>query len=730
MASATAQVTIDEVINAVLKYQPHADVELVRKAYELANAAHGGQKRASGEDYIIHPLCVAKILTELQIDSTTITAALLHDVVEDTDVTIEDIEKMFNKDVALLVDGVTKLGQIKFSSLEEQQAENLRKMLLAMSKDVRVMIIKLCDRLHNMRTAQGWKPQKQLDKAKETMDIYAPIAHRLGMSAIKDELQDISLRILDPVGYEDVRHSIDRNGTAQKFVDSIVKTVKEKLDDFGLKDSTVFGRVKSVYGVYKKVYIQNRDFSEIYDIYAVRIILNTVAECYNALMLVHDVFKPIPSRFKDYISSPKSNMYQSLHTSVIGKDGIPFEIQIRTWDMHYTAEYGIAAHWKYKEGIQGQDNMEEKLAWVRQLLERQQDSKDNVEILAGIKSDLVPDDIFVFTPKGDVINLPAGATVIDFAYAIHSAVGNRMVGAKVNNKIVPIDYKVSNGEIVEVITGPRDKGPSRDWLNIAVTSEAKSKIRSWFKKERREENIVEGKNILEKELRRNLINVPDDKYDDFMEELAKKQKVNNREELYAALGYGGLQASKVMFKAKEMYDKMQKEVKNSDGEKIVHIKTAPIRRSKSSNGVIVEGLDNCLVKFSKCCNPLPGDEIVGFITRGFGVSIHKKSCVNAQPENIDEENKARWVNAYWADDIKEDFKASLEIVAMDNGMALAEISTVLTNLRVPIFELNAKKTADQRTTMNVTIGVANTDHLNSIIQRLNKTKSVISITRN
>ena len=706
------------------------DLEMIDKAYRLANEKHAGVFRKTGEPYIEHPLAVAGLLVELGRDSTSIAAGILHDVVEDTDVTIEDIEKMFNKDVALLVDGVTKLGQIKFSSLEEQQAENLRKMLLAMSKDVRVMIIKLCDRLHNMRTAQGWKPQKQLDKAKETMDIYAPIAHRLGMSAIKDELQDISLRILDPVGYEDVRHSIDRNGTAQKFVDSIVKTVKEKLDDFGLKDSTVFGRVKSVYGVYKKVYIQNRDFSEIYDIYAVRIILNTVAECYNALMLVHDVFKPIPSRFKDYISSPKSNMYQSLHTSVIGKDGIPFEIQIRTWDMHYTAEYGIAAHWKYKEGIQGQDNMEEKLAWVRQLLERQQDSKDNVEILAGIKSDLVPDDIFVFTPKGDVINLPAGATVIDFAYAIHSAVGNRMVGAKVNNKIVPIDYKVSNGEIVEVITGPRDKGPSRDWLNIAVTSEAKSKIRSWFKKERREENIVEGKNILEKELRRNLINVPDDKYDDFMEELAKKQKVNNREELYAALGYGGLQASKVMFKAKEMYDKMQKEVKNSDGEKIVPIKTAPIRRSKSSNGVIVEGLDNCLVKFSKCCNPLPGDEIVGFITRGFGVSIHKKSCVNAQPENIDEENKARWVNAYWADDIKEDFKASLEIVAMDNGMALAEISTVLTNLRVPIFELNAKKTADQRTTMNVTIGVANTDHLNSIIQRLNKTKSVISITRN
>ena len=706
----------------------HYEMEMIDKAYRLAEASHEGQFRKTGEAYIEHPLAVAGILAELGMDSTCIAAAILHDVVEDTPVTLEEIEKMFNKDVALLVDGVTKLGQIPLSTQEEQQAENLRKMLLAMSKDIRVMIIKLCDRLHNMRTYEGWKPQKQRDKALETMDIYSSIAHRLGMSKIKDELQDISLRILDPIGYDEVKHAIQRDGNAQLLVDNIVSNVKDKLNEFGLKDATVLGRVKSVYGVYRKLYIQGRDYGEIYDIYAVRIILNSVAECYNALGLMHDMYRPIPSRFKDYISSPKANMYQSLHTSVIGKDGIPFEIQIRTWDMHYTAEYGIAAHWKYKTGLQGADNMDEKLAWVRQMLENQQDAEDNTELLASIKSDLVPDDIFVFTPKGDVINLPAGATVIDFAYAIHSAVGNRMTGAKVSGRMVPIDYKVSTGEIIEVVTGPKDKGPSRDWLNIVKTSEAKSKIRSWFKKERKEENITEGKNALDKELRRNLI-TPGDTYDEFMTELARRSKYNNSEELFAAIGYGGIQLSKVIFKAKDIWTKIQKEREQAEQPVEKQIVTAPVKKPKSSNGVIVEGLDNFLVKFSKCCSPLPGDEIVGFITRGFGVSIHKKSCVNARPENIDPENRARWVNAYWADDIKEDFKASLEIMALDNGMALVEVSTQLGNMRVPIFELNAKQTADKRLSMHVTIGVNNTDHLNAIIAKLKKTKNIISVER-
>ncbi|MBR6519247.1 MAG: bifunctional (p)ppGpp synthetase/guanosine-3',5'-bis(diphosphate) 3'-pyrophosphohydrolase, partial [Oscillospiraceae bacterium] len=482
--------------------------------------------------------------------------------------------------------------------------------------------------------------------------------------------------------------------------------------------------VKSVYGVYRKIYMQGRELSDVYDIYAVRIILNNVAECYNALMLMHDLYRPIPSRFKDYISTPKANMYQSLHTSVISKKGFPFEIQIRTWDMHHTAEYGVAAHWKYKTGVHGQDNMEEKLTWVRQILESQQDSDDASEILSDIKNDLIPDDVFVFTPKGDVINLPYGATIIDFAYAIHSAVGNRMTGAKVNGKIVSIDYKVNTGEIIEIITA-KDKGPSRDWLNIVTTSEAKSKIRSWFKKERKEENITEGKEALDRELRRALINLDGEEYTKFVENLAKRNKLNNAEEMFAALGYGGLQLSKVIFKAKEDYAKMQKEAKANEPK----IKTAPIKRTKSSNGVIVEGLDNCLVKFSKCCNPLPGDPIVGFITRGFGVSVHKQSCVHARPELRDAENAGRWVNAYWADNIREDFKATLDIIALETPMIVGEVSMLMTNNRIPVFALNARQMADHRIEMSITIGVTNTEHLSSVMNKLSKNKNIISVTR-
>ncbi|MEG3030393.1 MAG: bifunctional (p)ppGpp synthetase/guanosine-3',5'-bis(diphosphate) 3'-pyrophosphohydrolase [Oscillospiraceae bacterium] len=714
----------EELKQLIIDSGKNYDIELIEKTYRLAEKSHEGQLRKSGEAYIEHPVAVAAIVLELGLDTTSIVAAILHDVVEDTDVTIEEIEKEFGKETAHLVDGVTKLGKIVFSSMEEQQAENLRKMLLAMSQDIRVMLIKLCDRLHNMRTIWSMKEQKQRDKALEVMEVYAPIAHRLGINSIKEELQDISLQVLDHTGYEEVKRVIQRGGDAQTFVDSIVEEVKGKLREFGLIDATVIGRVKSVYGVYRKVFIQGRDFGDIYDIYAVRIILNNVSECYNALMLMHDMFRPIPSRFKDYISTPKQNMYQSLHTSVIGRAGIPFEIQIRTWDMHHTAEYGIAAHWKYKSGIQGQDNMEEKLAWVRQLLESQKDTDDKSEILRDIKNELVPDDVFVFTPKGDVVNLPNGATVIDFAYAIHSAVGNRMTGAKVNGRIVSIDYKVTTGEIIEVITGAKDKGPSRDWLNIVTTSEAKSKIRAWFKKERKEENIQEGKASLDRELRRNLINLQDKEYDDFIEELAKRQKVNGPEELYAALGYGGLQLSKVVFKAKEEYTKMQREILPAQ------VKLKPtIRKTQSSNGVVVEGIDNCLVKFSKCCNPLPGDEIVGFITRGFGVSIHKQTCVNTRMELRDEENRDRWVNAYWAENIREDFKATLEVVALDNGAALAEVSMMLNNQRVPIFELNAKQTGDGRLAMTVTIGVNNTEHLNSVMSRFSKNKNIISVTR-
>ena len=697
------------------EHSKHLDLETIERAYRLAEKMHEGQYRKTGEAYVEHPVAVAAIVHELGLDTTSIVAALLHDVVEDTDITLEEIEKDFGKETAHLVDGVTKLGKIALLTQEEEQAENLRKMLLAMSQDIRVMLIKLCDRLHNMRTYEGWKPQKQRDKALEVMEVYAPIAHRLGISNIKDELQDISLRILDPVGYEEVHNIIQREGNAQKIVDTIVEEVKGKLVEFGLEDATVMGRVKSVYGVYRKIYMQGRELSDVYDIYAVRIILNNVAECYNALMLMHDLYRPIPSRFKDYISTPKANMYQSLHTSVIGKKGFPFEIQIRTWDMHHTAEYGVAAHWKYKTGVHGQDNMEEKLTWVRQILESQQDSDDASEILSDIKNDLIPDDVFVFTPKGDVINL---------AYAIHSAVGNRMTGAKVNGRIVPIDYKVNTGEIIEIITA-KDKGPSRDWLNIVATSEAKSKIRSWFKKERKEENIIEGKEALDRELRRALISLDGEEYTKFVENLAKRNKLNNAEEMFAALGYGGLQLSKVMFKAKEDYAKLQKEAKAVEPK----IKTATIKRTKSSNGVIVEGLDNCLVKFSKCCNPLPGDPIVGFITRGFGVSVHKQSCVHARPELRDAENAGRWVNAYWADNIREDFKATLDIIALETPMIVGEVSMLMTNNRIPVFALNARQMADHRIEMSITIGVTNTEHLSSVMNKLSKNKNIISVTR-
>ncbi|MEG0339217.1 MAG: bifunctional (p)ppGpp synthetase/guanosine-3',5'-bis(diphosphate) 3'-pyrophosphohydrolase, partial [Oscillospiraceae bacterium] len=507
------------------------DLEKIDKAYRLASGAHDGQRRLSGESYISHPINVASLLIDLGLDTDSVCAALLHDVVEDTNVTIEEVRAGFGADVALLVDGVTKLGRIKFSSVEEQQAENLRKMLLAMSQDIRVMLIKLCDRLHNMRTSDAWPEQKRRDKALETMEVYAPIAHRLGMSNVKEELEDRSLRHLDPVGYTQVRKHLDEAGNAEDFMESLSLRIGERLRENGIADFTIKKRIKSVYGVYRKLYVQNRDFEEIYDIYAVRIILASVGECYNALGVIHDMYHPIPSRFKDYISTPKPNMYQSLHTTVIGHEGIPFEVQIRTYEMDQMAEYGVAAHWKYKAGIQNKDNFEERIAWVRQLLESQRDSEDASDLLRDIKSELLPEEVFVFNPKGDVINLPAGATVIDFGYAIHSAVGNRMVGAKVNGRIVPIDHKVQTGEIIEVITGAKDKGPSRDWLNIVTTSEAKNKIRTWFKKERKEENIIEGKAALEKEMRRNLVNIPADKYDEFMMEMARRQRLNSVEEL-------------------------------------------------------------------------------------------------------------------------------------------------------------------------------------------------------
>ena len=700
------------------------DFALVDRAYALAEAAHADQRRRSGEPYICHPLSVAEILVEMGMDSESIAAALMHDVAEDTAVTIEEIRQKFGAEVALLVDGVTKLTQIKFSNVEDRQAENLRKMLLAMSQDVRVMIIKLCDRLHNMRTGDAWPEQKRRDKALETMEVYAPIAHRLGISNIKEELEDRSLRYLDPVGYETIRALLNKHG--DEFLNGVCETIRAHLEENGIENATIRHRVKSIYGIYRKMFIQNKDFEEIYDVYAVRIICASVAECYTALGLIHDMYHPLPNRFKDYISTPKPNGYQSLHTTVIGREAIPFEVQIRTWDMDRMAEYGIAAHWKYKAGIStSNEKLEERLAWVRQLLESQRSSADATDLLSDIKSDLLPEEVFAFTPRGDVINLPAGATVIDFAYAIHSAVGNRMIGAKVNNRIVPIDHQVVTGEIIEIITGPENRGPSRDWLNIVKTSEAKNKIRNWFKKERREENIAEGKDALEREMRRNLMSVPADKQEEFLSALAKRNHCNTVEEMYAAIGYGGLQMARILPKLKDEYNRL----KANDAEPKA-IPTVDIRKIHSSDGVVVEGIDNCPIKFAKCCSPLPGDEIIGFVTRGFGVSIHKKDCANARESMRHPENRDRWVKAYWADTVREDYKATLEIVCMDRANLVSDVALALGDMRVPIYSLDARSADQGRARMSVTIGITNTEHLNNVVARLRKVKDVVSVTRN
>ena len=700
------------------------DFALVDCAYALAEAAHADQRRRSGEPYICHPLSVAEILVEMGMDSESIAAALMHDVAEDTAVTIEEIRQKFGAEVALLVDGVTKLTQIKFSNVEDRQAENLRKMLLAMSQDVRVMIIKLCDRLHNMRTGDAWPEQKRRDKALETMEVYAPIAHRLGISNIKEELEDRSLRYLDPVGYETIRALLNKHG--DEFLNGVCETIRAHLEENGIENATIRHRVKSIYGIYRKMFIQNKDFEEIYDVYAVRIICASVAECYTALGLIHDMYHPLPNRFKDYISTPKPNGYQSLHTTVIGREAIPFEVQIRTWEMDRMAEYGIAAHWKYKAGIStSNEKLEERLAWVRQLLESQRSSADATDLLSDIKSDLLPEEVFAFTPRGDVINLPAGATVIDFAYAIHSAVGNRMIGAKVNNRIVPIDHQVVTGEIIEIITGPENRGPSRDWLNIVKTSEAKNKIRNWFKKERREENIAEGKDALEREMRRNLMSVPADKQEEFLSALAKRNHCNTVEEMYAAIGYGGLQMARILPKLKDEYNRL----KANDAEPKA-IPTVDIRKIHSSDGVVVEGIDNCPIKFAKCCSPLPGDEIIGFVTRGFGVSIHKKDCANARESMRHPENRDRWVKAYWADTVREDYKATLEIVCMDRANLVSDVALALGDMRVPIYSLDARAADQGRARMSVTIGITNTEHLNNVVARLRKVKDVVSVTRN
>ena len=716
-------VTWDKLCEAIKASGRAYDMDMIGKAYNLANDAHKGVCRRSGEPYICHPLAVARLVLDLGMDSESIAAALLHDVVEDTPTTLDDLTAQFGSEVAQMVDGVTKLTKIQFSNIEELQAENLRKMLLAMSRDVRVMIIKLCDRLHNMRTGDAWPEQKRRDKARETMEVYAPIANRLGILNVKEELEDRSLHYLDPVGYEDISKMLSERA-GEEFLAKVSGVIERRLIESGIEGATIKRRVKSIYGIYRKTIMQNKSFDEIYDIYAVRVILDSLAECYSTLGLIHDMYHPLPNRFKDYISTPKPNGYQSLHTTVIGHEGIPFEVQIRTRAMDEQAEYGVAAHWKYKEGLGGHDKLDERLAWVSQLLENQRVSEDSGNLLHDLKSDLLPEEVFAFTPKGDVINLPTGATCIDFAYAIHSAVGNRMVGCKVNNRMVPIDHIVSTGEIIEVILGPADKGPSRDWLKIVRTSEAKSKIRNWFKKMRREENIQEGRDTLARELRREMIFIPDDELDEFIGSCCRRLRQNNAEELYAAIGYGGITIANCLPKLKEEWQKRKSE--EGKNEQLAKVDLSKVH---ATDGVVVEGFDNTPIKFAKCCSPLPGDPIVGFITRGFGVSIHKQSCANAISSMKDPTNAPRWVKAYWADSVKDSYKAGLEIIALNRNELLQDVLAALADIRVPIYALNARQVENNCAVVSLTIGINNTEHLNRVVARLSKVKDVLKVTR-
>lgn len=717
----------EPIADKVTKAYSAADAAAIERAFEFAFGAHSGQRRKSGEPYIIHPVAVADILIGFGMDAQSVEAALLHDTVEDTPVTEDDIKKNFGASVALLVDGVTKLGKVPLASKEEQQAENLRKLLLAMCEDIRVIIIKLADRLHNMRTLKFVPEQKRRDTARETIEIYAPIAHRLGIRPVKEELEDLAISYLDPIAYAEIEKALaEQEPMRKEFLDSIKAKIGARIKEV-VSDAVIEGRIKSVHGIYRKMYMQGKTFEEIYDIYAVRIIVDTVSDCYNCLGVIHDMYKPIQGRFKDYISTPKPNMYQSLHTTLIGKEGIPFEVQIRTHEMHRTAEFGVAAHWKYKLGYTDADSnkrIEKGLGWVHDLLESQSESGQPADIVNTLKNDFSSDEVFVFTPKGDVICLPLGATVIDFAYAIHSAVGNKMIGAKVDKRIVPLDYKVQNGEIVEVLTSSQQgKGPSRDWLKIVATNEARTKIRSWFKKERREENIAEGKAEYERELRRNGIALTGEKEAEFLKLISEKQKLLTPDDFFAALGYGGIILSKIMPMIKDEYTKFTAVPEQTAP------KLAKQPKTVSSEGVVVEGVGNCLVKLSRCCNPIPGDDIIGFITRGHGVSVHKRDCSNVPQSIAESAEPERWIKVFWNTVVKNDFNASVLLTCLNAKGIMNEIFGTLNSIHVTVQSINTRDTKDGRTLINLTVNANSVEHLKSVMARLGKINGVLSVDR-
>lgn len=720
----TCNEAFEKLITRLADLDKHYNLNKIRSAYEYAKLMHEGQKRESGEPYITHPLAVATILVDLGMDTDAICAALLHDVVEDTEATYDDVKKKFGPDCANLVDGVTKLDKIKLASKEEQQAENIRKIFLSMAKDIRVIIIKLADRLHNMRTLGFRSGIKRRDVSLETMSIFVPLANRLGIRQLKEELEDISFSYLDPFAYAEIEQLLEKSRKErEEFIETIKARIKKRLAADFDPVPTVEGRVKTAYGIYKKVYEQGKTFDEIYDKYAVRVIVNTVTECYFVLGIMHDMFQPIPNRFKDYISTPKANMYQSLHTTVMGREGIPFEVQIRTWEMHHTAEFGIAAHWKYKEGRSGKYKFDERLNWVRQILDTQKETDDAEDIVRAIKNDLAPEDVFAMTPKGDVITLPQGATVIDFAYAIHTQVGHKMTGAKADKKLVPFDYVIHTGEIIEIITSKDpEHGPKRDWLNICQTNEAKAKIRAWFKKERREENIVEGREAMWRELRRNLIHISEEDLPELIAVDMKHHGCETLDDFYAAIGYGGVVLSKIMPRLKEDYQKKYVQPEKNDS-----FEFSPVS-DRSGTGVIVDGIADCVVKLSQCCSPLPGDDIIGFVTRGHGVSVHKKDCVNylsqrdAEPE--------RWIPVRWAGKQNANYyKVALDVIGYNRIGIFGDVLNSLSEARITTHEATARVLKNGNFMGSLTISVAGTAELNGVIARMKKISGVLSVER-
>ncbi|MGN1018168.1 MAG: RelA/SpoT family protein [Oscillospiraceae bacterium] len=710
------------------------DMGRIRAAYDMARLAHSGQLRRDGSPYVTHCVAAADISVDMGLDEDSIVAALLHDVIEDTQLTHHDIARQFGEPVANIVEGVTKLTRVQYTSKEDEQMENLRKMLMAMAKDIRVILIKIADRLHNMRTMAYQTEEKQRIKSLETMEIYAPIAHRLGMQKAKWELEDLALMYLDPTGYNEIMQTLqERMPTLEAFMNDVEGQIKRRLEEDGMHAS-VYSRIKHIYSIYRKMYAQKLDINGIFDLCAFRVIVDTIPDCYNVLGIIHDMFKPVPGRFKDYISTPKPNMYQSVHTTVIGSQGIPFEVQIRTWEMHRTAEYGIAAHWKYKIGDSGvKTGDEEKFAWVRRLLESQQES-DATDFFHNLKIDMFADEVFVFSPKGDVINLPAGATPIDFAYSIHSAVGNSMVGASVNGRIVTFDHVLQNGDIVEVRTAKNAPGPSRDWLNIAKSGSARTKIKQWFKKERREENIARGKEMFEAELRNKGLCMDDITGEDILPQLLKKVSYTSLDEMYAAIGYGGMAATRAVNRIKDELARQQHAVdKRTVLDKVTEAAERREQMAKKAikpvHGVLVEGLDNCLIKFSRCCTPVPGDDIIGYITRGQGVSIHRTDCENARRRAERPEDEGRWLNVSWADEIHESYTTTLTVVSRERGGLVMDIATVMNALNTKVRSINARDTGDKSIVV-ITLETKGLDELKTVINRLQGISGVVEVNRN